>query len=142
MTTRTPRALSARITLLISVLVALTTIASAQAGRGAISGLISDTSGAIVPGAKVTATNQATGIRLGTLSSAAGLYSFVSLSPGSYEVMVTAQGFETTVHKNIPVTVDQVSTINVSLNVGSVSEVVSVNASTSLVETSNSTVGS
>jgi hypothetical protein len=141
MNTRTLRASSARTLFLLATLVALTAIASAQAGRGSISGLVSDTSGAIVPAAKVTAMNQATGVKVATLSSAAGLYSFVSLSPGSYDVVVTAQGFETTVHKNIPVTVDQVSTINVALRVGSVSEVVSVNAESSLVETSNSTVG-
>jgi Carboxypeptidase regulatory-like domain len=141
MTTRAPRALSARILLLISIFVSITTIASAQAGRGAISGLVSDSSGAIVAGAKITAKNQATGVKLSTVSSGAGLYSFVSLSPGSYELTVTAQGFETTVQRDIPVNVDQVSTINATLKVGSVSEVVSVSADTSLVETSNSTVG-
>ena len=62
-----------------------------QAGRGAISGLITDPSGAIVPGAKVTAVEQATGTKLSTVSTAAGIYTFVSLSPGKYQVTVGAK---------------------------------------------------
>ena len=57
------------------------TVAWAQAGRGGISGLVSDPSGAVVPGAKVTALNKATGIAQSTVTTAAGLYSFVSLNP-------------------------------------------------------------
>src|SRR6478736_8012632 len=141
MMTRLQRASSARIFLFLSLLLSLSAIAFAQAGRGTISGLIIDPSGAIIPGARITALNQATGVKVAAQSSAAGLYSFVSLSPGQYEVSVTASGFATTVHKNIAVTVDQVSSVNIVLSVGGVSEVVSVNASSSLVETTNSTVG-
>jgi hypothetical protein len=83
----------------------------------------------------------ATGVKLSTTATAAGLYSFVSLAPGSYQVTASAKGFETLVEKNITVTVDQVSTANLTLKVGSVSEVVTVNETTSLVEASNSTVG-
>jgi hypothetical protein len=112
-----------------------------QAGRGAISGLITDPSGAIVPGAKVSATEQATGTKLSTVSTAAGIYTFVSLTPGKYQVTVGAKGFETAVQKNIDVTLDQVSTVNITLTLGNVNEVVTVNEATSLVDTSNSTVG-
>jgi hypothetical protein len=75
------------------------------------------------------------------VSTAAGIYTFVSLSPGKYQVTVGAKGFETVVQKNIDVTLDQVSTVNVSLTLGNVNEVVTVNEATSLVDTSNSTVG-
>ena len=51
------------------------------------------------------------------------------------------KGFETVVEKNVPVTVDQDSTVNITLTLGSVNEVVTVNESASLVDTSNSTVG-
>jgi len=115
--------------------------AFAQAGRGGISGLITDPSGAIIPGAKVTALNHATGIKLSTVSTAAGLYSFVSLTPGAYEVTASLTGFESVAQDNVKVSVDQVSTVNIALRVGSVSEVVTVTESTSLVESSNSTVG-
>ena len=112
-----------------------------QAGSGGISGLISDPSGAIVPGAKVTAQNNATGVKISTASTAAGLYSFISLSPGIYQVTTSEKGFETAVRTNVVVTVDQGSIVNITLQIGNVTEVVSVNESSSLVDTSNSTVG-
>src|SRR3984957_3328008 len=123
------------------VLLASTAATFGQAGRGSISGLITDPSGAIVPGAKVVATEQGTGIKVAAVSTAAGIYSFVSLAPGKDQLTVSEKGFETFVQKNVPVTVDQDSTVNVTLTLGSVNEVVTVNESASLVDTSNSTVG-
>ena len=117
------------------------TAALAQAGRGSISGLVSDPTGAIVPGAKITALNHATGVALHTVTTTAGLYSFVALNPGVYEVTASLKGFESVAQDNVNVTVDQVSTVNITLRVGSVNEVVTVTESTSLVEASNSTVG-
>ncbi|KAA6456420.1 hypothetical protein DYQ86_25090 [Acidobacteria bacterium AB60] len=113
----------------------------AQGGRGGISGLVADSSGAIIPGAKVTAKDTATGNSLSTVSTGAGLYSFVSLAPGKYEVSASAQGFDTVVQQNVTVSVDQVSTVNLSLKVGSVSQVVTVTDEPALVDTTNSTVG-
>jgi Carboxypeptidase regulatory-like domain len=114
---------------------------AAQAGRGAISGQVTDSSGAIIPGATVTATNSATGTKVSAVTTAAGIYSFISLSPGSYDVGATKTGFETLIHKGVVVTVDQTTTANISLKVGAVSEVVTVTGTTSLVDTTNSTVG-
>jgi len=113
----------------------------AQAGRGAINGLVTDPSGAIVPGAKVTALNHATGIAQSTVTTGAGLYSFVSLTPGSYSVTAGRKGFASVSQDNVPVTVDQTSTVNIVLQVGNVTEVVTVTGSSSLVDTNNSTVG-
>ena len=115
--------------------------ALAQAGRGSISGLVSDLTGAIVPGATITALSHATGVEQHSVTSAGGLYSFVSLNPGAYKVTVSLKGFQTAVQDNVQVTVDQVSTVNIVLGVGKVSEVVTVTESTSLIESSNSTVG-
>jgi Carboxypeptidase regulatory-like domain len=100
--------------------------AFAQAGRGGISGLVSDPSGAAVPGAKVTLLDHATGVEQTTATTNAGLYSFVSLAPGNYRVTVAAQGFETAARDNVAVTVDQVSAINIALRVGNVSETVTL----------------
>src|SRR5208337_4675292 len=116
-------------------------VAFAQAGRGSISGLVSDPTGAIVNGAQVTALNQATGVALHTVTSAAGLYSFVSLTPGVYVVTASQKGFESVAQKNVLVTVDQVTTANIALRVGSVAETVEVTGTTELVDTTNSTVG-
>ena len=116
-------------------------VAFAQAGRGSISGLVSDPSGAVVNGAKVTALNHATGVELHTVTSDAGLYSFVSLSPGLYVVTASQKGFEGVAQDNVLVTVDQVTTANIALRVGSVTETVTVTETSALVDTSNSTVG-
>src|ERR1039458_8304652 len=115
--------------------------AIAQAGSGGISGLISDPTGAIIPGAKVIAQNNGTGVKISTVSTAAGLYSFISLSPGIYEVTTSETGFEKAVRTNVVVTVDQGTIVNITLTIGSITQVVSVNESSSLVYTSNSTVG-
>ncbi|MFI5102666.1 MAG: TonB-dependent receptor domain-containing protein [Terriglobales bacterium] len=116
-------------------------VALAQAGRGSISGLVSDPSGAVVNGAKVTALNHATGVALHTVTSEAGLYSFVSLNPGHYVVTASQKGFETVAQDNVLVTVDQLATVNIALRVGSVTETVTVVETSALVDTTNSTVG-
>ena len=123
------------------ILVCSAAAALAQAGRGGISGLVADQSGAIVPGAAVTAQDMANGVKQSTVSSGAGLYAFVSLSPGTYELTFELKGFAKMVLQNIPVTVDQVTTVNGALKVGSTSETVTVTETSSLVDTSNSTVG-
>ena len=115
--------------------------AGAQAGRGSISGLISDPTGAIVPGAKVTALNHATGIAQSTVSTAAGLYSFVSLNPGTYEVTASREGFESVARDHVTVSVDQSTTLNIALQVGKITDTVTVTSGTDLIDTSNSTVG-
>ncbi len=117
------------------------TAAFAQAGRGGMNGLVTDPTGAIVPGAKVTALSHATGIAQHTVTSGAGLYTFVSLNPGVYQVTASQKGFESVAQDNVTVTVDQVSTVNIGLRVGSVTDTVTVSESVDLVETSNSTVG-
>jgi hypothetical protein len=115
--------------------------AFAQAGRGGISGMITDPTGAVIPGASVVALNHATGVKITTVSTGAGLYTFMSLNPGVYQVTASMKGFEGAAQDNVKVSVDQVSTVNIALRIGDVSEVVTVSESSSLVETSNSTVG-
>ena len=117
------------------------TVALAQAGRGGISGTITDPSGAVIQKVKVTALNHDTGVVQQSVSSAAGLYSFVSLNPGTYEVTASVSGFESVAKDNVTVNVDQVSTVNFSLHVGSTKDVVTVMAPNDLVDVSNSTVG-
>jgi len=117
------------------------TTARAQAGRGSINGTVTDPGGAVVPGASVTLTNHDTGLTEHAEATAAGLYTFVSLNPGQYQITASHKGFETTAQNNITVTVDQMTVVNIALRVGATSEVVTVNAAVDLVEPSNSTVG-
>ncbi len=128
-------------TFLVCLLVGFASCSCAQAGRGSISGLVTDSSGAMIPGAKVVLQSEATGVKQSTTTTAAGLYSFVSLASGSYDVTVSGKGFQTIVMRGVSVSVDQVTAVNPTLKVGAVSEVVTVTGSTSLVEASNSTVG-
>src|ERR1700691_6221443 len=116
-------------------------VALAQAGRGSISGLVTDSAGALVPGAQVVVLDHSTGTKQHTVTSSAGLYTFISLNPGLYEVTVSQKGFKNAVEDKITVTVDQVSTVNIVLQVGAISETVTVVETSSLVDTSNSTVG-
>ncbi|HTU34464.1 MAG TPA: TonB-dependent receptor [Candidatus Acidoferrum sp.] len=117
-------------------------VASGQAGRGSISGTVTDPSGAAVPGAQVVLVNTVTGAVQHTTTNSAGLYSFVSLNPGVYQITVSQTGFATTVRNLIGVDVDQVTETNVKLKIGPATETVTVNEQASLVEPSNSTVGS
>jgi hypothetical protein len=131
-----------RIFLCFSVLLLFAgTVTWAQAGRGSISGTITDPTGALVPGAKVSALNHATGITQSTVSTAAGLYFFVSLNPGSYEITASRTGFESVAQDNVIVSVDQVSVVNIALQVGAVADTVTVSQTVDIVDTSNSTVG-
>jgi hypothetical protein len=125
----------------ILILFAATTLV-AQAGRGSISGTVTDPSGGLVPGARLTLLNKATGIIQHTVTSGAGLYTFISLNPGVYQVTASEKGFATIAQDNITVNVDQTTQVNVTLKVGATTETVNVTAGTALVEPSNSTVGS
>jgi len=115
--------------------------AFAQAGRGSISGTVTDPGGAVVPGAQVVLLNKAIGVTQHAVTSSAGLYSFVSLNPGVYQVTVSQTGFATVEQDKITVTVDQVTEVNLILQVGTVKETITVVEGPQLVEPSNSTVG-
>lgn len=117
------------------------TAAFAQAGRGTISGMITDPSGAVIPGCKVVLLNKDTGAKQETVTSVAGLYSFISLNPGVYNVTASYPGFASVARAKVPVNVDHVTEVNLSLQVGAATETVLVTAETELVEASNSTVG-
>jgi hypothetical protein len=123
------------------LLLCAVTAALAQAGRGSINGLVTDPTGAIIPGAKVTLLNHATGVTSHSVTTSGGLFTFISLNPGVYKVTASMKDFQGAAQDNVRVSVDQASTVNLALSVGSVNEVVTVTESTSLVETSNSTVG-
>jgi len=115
--------------------------AFAQAGRGSISGTVTDSTGAIVPGSEVVLLNKATGAAQHSVATAAGLYTFISLNPGVYQVTVSHSGFAKAVRDNVNISVDQVTELNIALTVGAAQEVVNVEATADLVEASNSTVG-
>ena len=113
----------------------------AQGGQGQISGLITDASGALVPGTEVVLLNNATGLTRHTVTTAAGLYTFPSVPPGEYEVTASQKGFTSIAHEHVTVDVDQTTELNITMQVGNATETVTVTQSSSLVDPGNSTVG-
>jgi hypothetical protein len=116
--------------------------AFSQRGQGRISGLVTDPSGALVAGAQVVLLNKDTGLTQHTVSSAAGLYTFISVNPGEYQVQASQKGFSSVVQEHVTVSVDQTTELNITMRVGSDAETVTVTGTSNLVDPGNSTVGS
>ena len=112
----------------------------AQSSTATVSGLITDSTGAIVPNASVTFTNQATGIVTTATTNDAGLYRIPGLLAGQYKSSVSASGFKTEVRSDIDVQIEAQLTLSYMLSVGSTTEVVEVTASANLLESSTPTV--
>ncbi|MCI0420359.1 MAG: TonB-dependent receptor [Acidobacteria bacterium] len=112
-----------------------------QAGRGGITGLVTDVSGAFVPGAKVQILNEATQVSQETITSSAGLYSFTSLGPGTYQLSVAHEGFQKIVQRPIRVEVDRVTEVNPVLKPGEISQTINVTEEAGLANTTSSTIG-
>lgn len=110
-------------------------VAHAQLYTSNVVGTVADPSGSIVPGAKVTLHNVGTGVELGTQTNEAGNYVFEYLHPGSYTLTVEAPGFKKFVRENISLEMYAKLTVNVSLEPGSVSQSVTVRATTPLLQT-------
>lgn len=117
-----------------ALLIAPVTIV-AQTDRGSITGSISDSTGAVVPAAKVVATRAETGGVYETVTTTTGNYTLDSLPVGTYDLTVEAKGFEKYIQKGIHVQTVQTARIDVSLRVGSATESVTVNADAPLLKT-------
>ncbi|MFB3922684.1 MAG: carboxypeptidase regulatory-like domain-containing protein [Terriglobia bacterium] len=106
-----------------------------QGTAGTVTGVVSDPSGAVVPGAVVALLNQATGVDFHQETNPAGVYSFTALLPGEYTLTVSAKGFKTYVNKDLGLTVNQVLRIDSVLEVGSESQTITVESAAPLVNT-------
>ena len=116
-------------------------ILAQTAATGALAGMVTDPSGAMVAGAKITVVNEATGGTQSVTSSRSGNYLVPLLPPGSYRVDVSKESFKVTTYPNIVVGVTETRTLNVFLQVGTVSERVEVNSSTEQLQTESSALG-
>ena len=115
--------------------------AFAQASAG-ITGTITDPTGAVVPNAKVTITNEQTSVAADTVSSSAGTYSFKGLLPGKYTVQVNASGFKKAVQKGINIDVSTTATVDFPLTTGGTNETVQVTADEIALNTTSPEIGS
>src|SRR6202042_1041601 len=114
--------------------------AFAQTDRGIITGTISDPAGAVVPNAPVEAKNLATGAVYPAAASGTGNYTIAQLPVGTYEVTVTVPGFKKYVRTGIGVEVAGIDRIDITLEVGTTTESVVVNAEASLLKTESTEV--
>jgi len=113
---------------------------TAQVERGTITGLVTDTGGAVVTGAVVTVSQRDTGLSLHGQTSGDGMYVFPQLQPGQYSVVVEKQGFKRA-ETSVTLTVGQVALVDMQLVPGSVTEVVNVEAaSAAQLDTQSSTL--
>jgi carboxypeptidase family protein len=115
-------------------------MAFSQVVTGAILGRVTDTTGAVVPGAMVQLQNLDTGLSRTEQTDAEGRYVSRNLPLGSYSVTVQQPGFQTQVRRGISLTVASELTVNMELAVGNVQEKVEVTAEAPLIETTNATV--
>src|SRR5215510_2393663 len=112
--------------------------AMAQTAASRVTGVVQDQNGAIVPGAKVTLTNEGTNISFTTTTTSAGVYVFDGIQLGVYTVAVEREGFKKFVSKGNALSLGQPLTVNANLAVGQAQEVLEVTASYERVQTSTS----
>lgn len=121
--------------------VLLATCTFAQSNSGNIQGNVTDSSGASLSGATITGLNLDTGISTTTLTNEAGLYSLPNLPPGRYSVTVEAPGLKKYMREGVTVTTGVTLGLDVQLQIGAVTENVTVNADASQLETATSDIG-
>src|SRR3954454_18805756 len=127
--------------MLVFVLLAAVSL-SAQTFRGTILGTVTDPTGAVLPGAKVTVKNTGTGLERSTETSADGSYSLPELPIGTYNVTVTQQGFQTFVATGVAVNVASERRVDAALKTGEITTMVEVSADRlPLVEATTNTLG-
>ena len=112
----------------------------AQTTTGTILGTVKDQSGAVLPGATITATNVETGIARNTTTGARGEYRLSALAVGAYEVHAEMTGFQTSIRSGITLNVGSQAVVEFSLPVGNVTEQVTVTGEAPLIETTSATV--
>ncbi|MGI8786054.1 MAG: TonB-dependent receptor domain-containing protein [Acidobacteriota bacterium] len=113
----------------------------AQSARGTINGAVKDATGAVVPGAEVVIVNKDTGVETKTLTTDSGVYRAPYLTPGKYKISVSLPGFKTAVADNVDLGVAQVLDVDLTLEVGEVSDTVTVSSETPLLEKGTSEIG-
>jgi hypothetical protein len=120
--------------------VLLTSSAFAQVDTATITGVITDPSGLAIVGARIRATNQATGVEHNTLSNEGGLYVLTALPIGTYNLEITGQGFQTVRRPDVTLDAGSRARVDVQMTVGQVTEVVEVKTAIPLLESETSSL--
>ena len=128
------------LSVMLSVLLLAAAPLLAQSDRGQITGTVTDTKGAVVPGAQITVTDLNTGEMRKTTSSGQGDFTVPQLKADPYRVVVEQQGFKTATVDNVQIAVQVTRTVNVSLEVGTVSEQVTVTGAAPVIQTESAVI--
>jgi hypothetical protein len=127
------------------LMAAVVAMAFAQVGHasitGTISGTVRDPSGAVIPSAAVVAVNTQTGVRQGTTTDSSGFYSFPELPIGDYEIIIQKAGFKQYTQKGLVINVNTALRVDATLEVGAVSQTVSVTSTAVHVSTTSTQLG-
>ncbi len=134
-----------RVMLGCAVVLALLAITGAEPARaqvlyGSLRGTVTDQSGAVVPKAHVTITSPTTGLKLATDTNDAGFYSILDIATGTYNLAVTASGFKPTMRTGVRISVNEVAMQDVQLEVGAVTQEVTVQAEAAMLQTTKADV--
>ncbi len=116
-------------------------VLNAQDLRGTIRGIVRDASSAVVPAVEVHVINTATNVKNTAVTGESGYYNVEFLVPGNYKIEVVAKGFKKLTREGLDLAARQILAIDLSLEVGGVSESVTVKAESPLLETSNASSG-
>src|SRR4051794_38051671 len=114
---------------------------AAQEARGTLLGRVTDSTDALIVGARIEATNVDTGVRLSSMTNRSGDYLFPLLVPGNYTIKVEHPGFKTSTRSGIVLRVNDQTSINVALELGQSTQTVEVKADSPLLDTSSSSFG-
>ncbi|MFZ0939128.1 MAG: TonB-dependent receptor [Candidatus Sulfotelmatobacter sp.] len=129
------------ICLVVAISLLVPALLSAQGTGGRILGRVADPTGAVLGAVKVTAINEATGVARDAQTSDSGDYVFPDLPVGSYTLNFELAGFKKGVHKSIALDVNQVITLNMTMQLGTAQEVVDVTSEAPLVDTTSTQLG-
>ena len=136
------RRIHSRATFLLLLILAVAALpARAQQGVAEIRGRVTDSSGGALPGVSVTVRNQASGIFRQGVSTADGTYFLAGVVPGQYEVTAEISGFRKYSHKDIRLEVGKTATVDIRLEVGGVTEELTVSAEAPIVDVTSKEVG-
>jgi hypothetical protein len=125
----------------VAVALMLPSMLAAQGATGRIVGRVADPSGAVLAGVKITLTNQATAISVQGQTNDSGDFSFVNIAPGTYQASFELKGFKKNLQKDIILDVNQVLTLNSTLQIGATQEVVDVTSEAPQVDTTSTQLG-
>jgi Carboxypeptidase regulatory-like domain len=142
MTRRSSRSIVTALLPCFLALLAMPAFAQNASSKSALSGLVLDTGGGVIPGATVVVKNTATGVSTNTITNASGAFNVPALDAGTYSVTVSLSGFKTVVVSDVVLVVGNPGSVKVSLEVGNVEQKVEVKGGTELVQTSATSVTS